>query len=252
MYKLQRWFPHPQMGGAGFNIILNKEWKDAVSQSAITQEGIDNMIDNLGNFILQGHGRDAMEEHMVKCRIRVKWGEWGPEHITVPGNACGLDIDRSCVGCGSEEVALTPHNVDSINQASMLLTIFVKIAEILEGEVWQRERNITKPSEKGVDYEWRKYSEQKPPMGQEVLAYHPDWVDEDFNPKGIRTGFQDLSDGDDGDFVSAHYWSHQDCYMTISHGICDDNLGFSDEIKNSIEPELWASLDSLTDYLPQN
>lgn len=152
MYKLQRWFPHPQMGGAGFNIILNKKWKEAVSQSSITQDGINNMIDNLGNFILLGHGRDAMEECMIKCRIRVKWGEWGPEHITVPGNACGLDIDKSWIGLGSEEVALTPHNVDSVNQASMLLTVFIKIAEILEGEVWQRERNMTKPFKSGIEF----------------------------------------------------------------------------------------------------
>lgn len=48
---------------------------------------------------------------------------------------------------------------------------------------------------------WIKYSEQKPPIVQEVLAYHPDWVNEDFNPKGIRIGFQDLSEGSDGDFV---------------------------------------------------
>jgi len=32
MYKLQSWFPHPEMGGAGFNIILNKKWKEAASQ----------------------------------------------------------------------------------------------------------------------------------------------------------------------------------------------------------------------------
>lgn len=95
--------------------------------------------------------------------------------------------------------------------------------------------------------EWIKYKEQKPPMGEEVLAYNPNWIDEDFNPKGIRIGFQDVSDGDDGDFVSAHYWR---CYMTISHSECDDNPSFSQKTKNSIEPELWIPLYHLTDYLP--
>jgi len=93
---------------------------------------------------------------------------------------------------------------------------------------------------------WRKFSEKKPPIGQEVLAYNKAWVDEDFNPKGVRIGFYDGEE----DFTSAHYWSHQDCYMTISHSECDDNLEFSDEIKNSIIPELWTPLDYLTDYLP--
>lgn len=92
---------------------------------------------------------------------------------------------------------------------------------------------------------WRRYSEQKPPIGEEVIAYHPDWVDEDDNPKGIRIGWQ----GDD-DFTSAHWWSHQDCYMTISHFECDDNPAFSEKTKYCIEPELWIPLAYLTDYLP--
>lgn len=95
---------------------------------------------------------------------------------------------------------------------------------------------------------WKKYKEEKPPVGQEVLAYHPDWVDDDFNPKGVRVGFWDGED----DFTSAHWWSHQDCYMTISHFECDDNPAFSDNTKNSIEPELWVLLAYLTDYLPNN
>lgn len=71
---------------------------------------------------------------------------------------------------------------------------------------------------------WRRYSEQKPPIGEEVIAYHPDWIDEDNNPKGTRIGWQ----GDE-DFTSAHWWAHQDCYMTISHFECDDNPAFSEK-----------------------
>lgn len=92
---------------------------------------------------------------------------------------------------------------------------------------------------------WRRYSEQKPPMGEEVIAYHPDWIDEDNNPKGTRIGWQ----GDE-DFTSAHWWANQDCYMTISHFECDDNPAFSEKTKKSIEPELWIPLAYLTDYLP--
>ena len=32
---------------------------------------------------------------------------------------------------------------------------------------------------------WKKFKEEKPPEGEEVLAYHPSWIDEDFNPRGI-------------------------------------------------------------------
>lgn len=84
---------------------------------------------------------------------------------------------------------------------------------------------------------WRKVGEELPPLGEEVLFFHEDWIDEDFNPKGVRIGFR-LDD----DYVTAHYWSHQDCYMTISHSECDNNAAFSDKTKKSIEPHKWKPI----------
>lgn len=46
---------------------------------------------------------------------------------------------------------------------------------------------------------WKKFKEEKPSEGEEVLAYHPSWIDEDFNPRGIRIGFWNGGD----DFKSA-------------------------------------------------
>lgn len=37
--------------------------------------------------------------------------------------------------------------------------------------------------------EWKMYEIEKPPMGEEVLAYHKDWMHVDSNSKGIRIGF---------------------------------------------------------------
>lgn len=136
MYKIKGWFPIREMGGCGFNIVLTAEWKDSVSKSDLNQEKINNLIDNLGPKMLESHGYDNISE--PKYYLRVKWGEWGPEHITVPGNACGLDIDNSSIGCEEGEVCLSPHNVDSITQASMILTLFTRIAELLESEIWLR------------------------------------------------------------------------------------------------------------------
>lgn len=62
MYRIKGWFPNGNMSGAGFSIILTPEWKDAVSKSEINQEGINNLIENLGNKILEGHGRNPMEK----------------------------------------------------------------------------------------------------------------------------------------------------------------------------------------------
>ena len=95
---------------------------------------------------------------------------------------------------------------------------------------------------------WHKFSEELPPYGVEVIAYHHRWVDEDFNPRGFRIGFlQDnlAADADvcKYDFCSAHWWDYQDCYMTISKAeIAGHEQEFSDEIKESIIPEYWIEI----------
>lgn len=43
----------------------------------------------------------------------------------------------------------------------------------------------------------------------EVLGYHPEWINPDFNPKGIRIGFI----GGEGTFLSAYWWDYQDTYV---------------------------------------
>ena len=93
---------------------------------------------------------------------------------------------------------------------------------------------------------WKKYEEEKPPEGEEVLAFHSQWIDEDHNPNGTRVGFET-----DAGFISAHWWSYHDCYMTISHDECDDNQEYGDNIKNSIDPELWISLNLLVNLSPK-
>lgn len=44
----------------------------------------------------------------------------------------------------------------------------------------------------------------------QVLGFNPEWIDEDFNPSGIRVGF--LSE--DG-FTSATWNNEQDCFDTV-------------------------------------
>lgn len=51
------------------------------------------------------------------------------------------------------------------------------------------------------------------PEGEEVLAYNPEWIDEDFCPTGVRIGF--CTDGDNGKtFYSAKWNNEQDSYRT--------------------------------------
>lgn len=76
---------------------------------------------------------------------------------------------------------------------------------------------------------WKLYKEELPPNGEEVLAFHSDWIDEDFNPKGTRIGFRT-----EDDFISDYWWDYQDTYMTICHTICDDNDAYGENTRNSI------------------
>lgn len=43
----------------------------------------------------------------------------------------------------------------------------------------------------------------------EVIGFHPEWIDQDFNPNGTRIGFI----GGDDTFISARWWDYQDTYV---------------------------------------
>lgn len=60
---------------------------------------------------------------------------------------------------------------------------------------------------------WHKYDKYNlPPIGVEVVAFNHKWINRDFNPRGIRVGFQ----CDDGDFISAYWWDYQNDYIAIA------------------------------------
>ena len=82
--------------------------------------------------------------------------------------------------------------------------------------------------------EWINFEEEKPITGEEVLAFNKKWIDEDFNPRGIRVGFL----GFDG-FISAFWYDEQDCYETISKLHCESNKDFYKNHIDNTEPEFW-------------
>lgn len=85
---------------------------------------------------------------------------------------------------------------------------------------------------------WLKYSKQKPEKGVEVIAYHHEWVDEDFNPNGTRVGFLNGND----EFTSAYWWDEQDCYETINKTNCEDQPYFFRSHIDNTEPEYWCAI----------
>lgn len=131
MYRIQGWFPMKrQTAGASFSVLLKKEWFVKASKCPLTQEGIDNLIENMGKQMLEGNGWGTIEN--PRSHIRVWWNDGLPT-IQVPGSACTLGYEpHSQFGAGDGEKILHTHNMDTISQASLALTIFLKIAEYVE------------------------------------------------------------------------------------------------------------------------
>ncbi len=140
------------LGRWGFGVSLWPEFRDLVAASGIGQQNVDQVLERCGRHWLDGCGYSRMfdpddhrgplereEEplppgpnarhlHTVGIDFNVRWGEWGPEHIAVPGNACGLDIVDS-IGGPRGGRQLCPHNVDSMSQTMLLLIVFTYFAE---------------------------------------------------------------------------------------------------------------------------
>lgn len=54
---------------------------------------------------------------------------------------------------------------------------------------------------------WKPYNVDEIEECKEVLAYSPKWINEDFNPTGVRIGFVT-----DGEFISAVWNNYHDTY----------------------------------------
>lgn len=162
IYSIDCLCPTGGLGGYGFVIHLSPEFKEAVKRSGINQESADHVIKTFGLEWLQkcgfsdyfdiencGYTKEQRELPSLETRplytyreIRIRWGEWGLEHISIPGNACGLDIGGN-FGCVFENgQLLTPHNVDSWNQVNLLLIIFTWFAHSMTLEAINRQIKI--------------------------------------------------------------------------------------------------------------
>lgn len=144
------------MSGAGFNVQLFPSWREAVAEhDYLNQQTVNESVKNMGRFWLDScgyseifdpdncgfekdptnpPGPNARPLYEPQSSIRIRWGEWGPEHITVPGNACGLDISDGIFApyaARERGKVLVPHNVDSKDQALLLLIIFTWFADCL-------------------------------------------------------------------------------------------------------------------------
>lgn len=70
-----------------------------------------------------------------------------------------------------------------------------------------------------------------------VIGFNKAWIDEDFNPKGVRMGFMS-----NGEFISAYWWDYQDDFIAISKSICESNPDFFRNHIENTEPTHWAPI----------
>ena len=127
LYHIIGMQPRRDMGGFGFCVKLFPSLPAAVEASGMRQQHATQWIKSFGTSLLEAHGFDA---DFAELYLRVTWGKWGPEHITIPGNACGLDLDDGPFKPPGGRM-LSPHNVDSVRQSHLLLCIFTGLMDLL-------------------------------------------------------------------------------------------------------------------------
>lgn len=120
---------HPRtdipIGRFCLHVHLHPMMKELSKKCGLTQEMVNTKVEKLGPSWLTSCGFDSKLYEPARCAIRIAWGEWGIEHITVPGNACGLDISDGAFGCVFRNGrTLSPHNLDSWGQQNLLLMVF--------------------------------------------------------------------------------------------------------------------------------
>ena len=81
-----------------------------------------------------------------------------------------------------------------------------------------------------------KLTDKKPQTGVEVILHNPKWINEDYNPKGVRIGFFDDVMG----WVSAYWCSYHDCYHTRLS--TEDNVHFKDSKGADQIPTHWREI----------
>jgi len=84
---------------------------------------------------------------------------------------------------------------------------------------------------------WIPVSEELPPLGIECIFKSDKWINEDFNPQGIRIGFKDDLMG----YVSSYWCDYHDCYMTRYSNEDDESLELSKGIDQI--PTHWKPIE---------
>ena len=132
--------------------------------------------------------------------------------------------------------ALGMQEIDGDEDEVFLICRFLKsLTEDVKraGVKWEIEDgSITGAATAAQHQSWIATAEQLPPDSIEVLGFHPDWIDGDFNPRGIRVCFQ--NDGER--WQSARWYDNQDTYINGEERV------FGDNPNGSLIPSHWMPI----------
>lgn len=84
---------------------------------------------------------------------------------------------------------------------------------------------------------WKSVKDTPIEDGNFVIGFNKAWIDEDFNPQGIRIGFMS-----NGEFISAYWWDYQDDFISISKSTCEGNPEFYKDHIGNTEPTHWMQI----------
>jgi len=87
-----------------------------------------------------------------------------------------------------------------------------------------------------VNVRWIPLTEKEPEEGFEVLLYNKNWINEDWNPKGVRVGYL----GGVGGWISAYWCNYHDDYHTRTSD--EDDKQFEDYKAENQVPTHWMEI----------
>lgn len=93
-------------------------------------------------------------------------------------------------------------------------------AQVCDREAFVTHMRRIQKKQQEIAASWNRTTDKLPPHSKPVIGYSSKWVDEDFNPKGVRECFLT---GDGTEWVTALWIDYQDTYSR-----CDDG------------PEYWC------------
>lgn len=126
-----------------FEIDVPPQWQAIVDVAGMTQDQVNRIIEAKARTWLDNNGYDELwgadcpdyldpKTHLYSyLDIHVGWGMRGIEHIGIPGSGSGLDINTKRPSLFKGGYILSPHNIDTLMQKTLVITIYSDLVSMI-------------------------------------------------------------------------------------------------------------------------